>query len=112
MSDQATNADTSQSDAIDTLVSILADEHTRHLLWYFQETDDPIASVDDLVDHAVESRSAKNKAHIKMGFYHVTLPKLADAGVVTYDARNGTVRYRENLLLERMLRLITDKEGT
>lgn len=110
MCDQATTTGASHSDAIDTLVSALADEHHRHVLWYFQEIDDPIATVDDLVDYAAEGRPADNREHIEITLHHVTLPKLADSGVITYDARNCTVRYLENPLLERMLGRVTDED--
>lgn len=33
--------------------------------------------------------------------HHSTLPKLADAGVVDYDPRTGTVRYRGHPLVDR-----------
>lgn len=34
--------------------------------------------------------------------HHAVLPRLEDAGVVEYDARNKTVRYRDHAVLNRL----------
>lgn len=83
---------------VDGLFEALADEHRRRVIQYFRTNDD-VATVDALVDHASE-RDGSTRDRLEGRFHHVTLPKLADLGVLEYDARSrpsGTVdRRRRN----------------
>lgn len=92
------------NDQLDAAFSTLADEHHRHVLRYFLQTDDDVASLEDLVDHVLaRADSAGDWERLACRFHHATLPKLDDAGFVEYDPRNNTVRYRPDSVVERLL---------
>ena len=96
---------------LDSMFSVLADERRRQVLQYFRSTGDDVASVENLVDYAVErGGSGSDRERVALRFHHATLPKLGDAGCIEYDARSDTVRYREDPLLERVLDLADEYE--
>jgi len=100
-------------DPFDAAFSTLADEHRRDVLRYFSQSGATVASVDDLVDHAVErDGTPRERDHVRLAFRHATLPRLAESGVVEYDERSGTVRYRADPTIERLLGLVVELEPT
>lgn len=89
---------------LDTVYMALADEHRRQVLRYFLTTDETVASVDDLIDYAIENGTGDTTHdRLALTFHHIALPKLAELGAVEYDARDQEVRYRGHSLLERLL---------
>ena len=92
---------TRPTDVIDDVFRTLASERRRAVLYFFHRSADEVASVEDLVDHV--AGRGDDPENVAVGLHHVTLPKLGDAGVVEYDARSRTVRYREDPLVETML---------
>ena len=113
MTDSPADSDSpkTMSERLDTLFAVLADEHRRRVVRYFQSAEDDVASVDDLIDYtAKEEKSGLTRDQLIQTFHHVTLPKLADQGVVEYDNRSQTVRYRGPPVLERMLTDITKSD--
>lgn len=96
---------------IDTLFSVLAVEECRTVLRYFQSSGTAVASVDDLVEVVLaQDGTPADRRQVAITLHHKTLPKLADAGFIDHDARNRTVRYRGQPLLERVLDLVTEVE--
>ena len=91
-----------QSDPLDELLAVLADQHCRETLSYFRDSSTDVASVQDLAtdiskeDHGGTKRVA-NRLH------HSVLPRLADIEAVDYDARSRTIRYRGHSELETLL---------
>lgn len=96
----------------DDVFAVLADEHRRSILRHLQETDDGVATVDELVADAVDLEAAAKTESVKALYYHATLPHLADSGYVEYDSRSQVVRYREHPLLNRVLRAATELRAT
>lgn len=84
-----------QDDPLDRLLSTLATGHGRHVLHYFLASSDDVASLSALAGHAcARGDGPTDRDRVAARLHHVDLPKLADAGVVDFDPRTGTVRYR------------------
>jgi len=94
---------------VDGAFEALADEHRRRVVRYFQTVEEDVASVDALVDYASErSSETPTRDQLEVRFHHVTLPKLADLGVVEYDARSRTVRYCGPSLVDRLYSVLEE----
>lgn len=92
---------------MDTLV-ILEDHHRRLLLRYFVETSDRTASIDECVSYILQAEmegpgEPPSRDGVEIALHHIHIPKLADAGILEYDARHRTVRYRGHDRLEASL---------
>lgn len=111
MGDASTSDQSSRmsGDSLDTLFTALANEQRRQVLQYFQTAANSTASVEELITHTLET-GAEDKSHeqLELTFHHITLPKLADLGVIEYDARSQTVRYRGSPVLERALTVMDE----
>jgi DNA-binding transcriptional ArsR family regulator len=82
---------------LDALFEALGDAQRRQILGYLDATDDDVAAYSDLIEHVADDsggESAADHDRIAVSLHHNHLPKLADAGIVEYDARSETVRYR------------------
>lgn len=99
----------SHPEKVDKLLSLLADRHRRIILSYFCESSTEIASVSDLV-REIRKHDARGAKELTYSLHHSTLPRLADYGVVDYDARSRTVRYRGSPELETLVDRVTDLE--
>lgn len=91
------------NDSTDALFSALAHENRRHVLRYFESSGVDVASLEELVDAIPRDERTDDRNRVVLRLHHVTLPKLEDAGIVEYDTRSNTVRYRGNPLLDRCL---------
>ncbi|QSW98411.1 DUF7344 domain-containing protein [Haloterrigena alkaliphila] len=99
------------SERVDALFEALADEHRRQVLWYFQTTDTDVASVEALVDYALERENTPpSRERLVRLFHHSTLPKLAAMDFVGYDVHSQTVNYRGSPALERILTVATETD--
>lgn len=81
----------------DSLFGILSDVHRRRVLWFLLERSD--TTVEELADVLAGWRAADeafvdadDRRELLVSLHHVHLPRLADAGLVTYDADAGSVR--------------------
>ncbi|SFS46911.1 DUF7344 domain-containing protein [Halostagnicola kamekurae] len=77
---------------IEALADVVAERTARSSP--IEETDPPTARTDD-------QRLTRAELH------HTHLPKLADAGVIEYDSRTGTVRYRSHDRVEALLGFVS-----
>lgn len=77
---------------LDSLFGVLADRRRRRLLAYLAGTDDGVATVSELADHVAADDADPERVTVSL--HHAHLPRLEDAGIVEYDARSETVRYR------------------
>ncbi len=85
------------------LCAALSCEHNRRTLEYFQESPGDVASVDELATYVADYQNgggSDSPEQIALRLHHVGLPKLAGAGVLEYDPRSKTVRYRDHPLVE------------
>ena len=93
---------------IDDVFEALADWRRREICQFFRETDAETATVDDLAILVAGCRPGgvyADRSHgdvvAELADHH--LPLLAGAGVVDFDDRSGTVRYRGQPTAEKWL---------
>lgn len=60
------------------------------------------ATIDELLDHT-EDVLSRPRDRSRTALLHKDLPALADAGLIDYDRRSGTVRYYGHSLAEQVL---------
>ncbi|WP_135364552.1 DUF7344 domain-containing protein [Halosimplex halophilum] len=76
------------------LLTAVADPRRRRILRYLRDTDGEAISVEELTDALADGcDTAAERDQLRVSAQHVHLPKLADAGIVVFDPRSGTVRY-------------------
>lgn len=87
---------------------------TRYALQYYEAVlkffgthSTAVATVDELAA-AVSDRQGESRREIAIRLHHATLPKLAEAGLIDYDARSTTARYWG---IEQGDRLTAETEG-
>ncbi|WP_232702812.1 DUF7344 domain-containing protein [Halobacterium wangiae] len=75
------------------LHAALASDQRRLVLAYFERTGEATASLDDLTAFLATQQADTEREHVRKNLHHRDLPKLADQGLIDYDARSATVRY-------------------
>lgn len=93
---------------LDQAFDLLASRRRRHVIAKLQTLPDGVASVDDLADHLLVQDPEADRDRTLIALQHRTLPRLDDAGVVDFDRRTDTVRYRGNELAEELLAFVAD----
>lgn len=89
--------------AADKLLSALSIGYNRSVLAHLSQSGDDVASLPELAAAVAERRDDAGQTDpepIALYLHHAGLPKLAEAGVVDYDRRGNTVRYRGHPLLD------------
>jgi hypothetical protein len=86
---------------LDQLFRLLADRHRRYTLYYLDETDSDVVTLEEMADYVTErvetnagdheSRSDARR-RVRVGLHHNHLPKLSATGLIDYDARTRTIR--------------------
>lgn len=98
----------------DQLISILSIECNRHVLHYFRESSEHVASLEEIADYVATRRDetgVSDPDRVAIRLHHSSLPKLAEVGIVDYDRRQHTVRYRGHSLVEEHLNLTVETDG-
>lgn len=99
------------NDSLNRLFEVLTDHRRRYVLYYLDETDNEVVSLDELTeqlcywerewDDQMDKPRSKHEEDIRIDLHHAHLPQMADSGVIEYDARSETVRNRiDDSLLE------------
>lgn len=96
------NQITTRHDRPDDVLTLLADAHRRSIIAYFRSSGSDDATLTDLAAHVCE-QSDEHVEPVTSRLHHVHLPRLADAGVVEYDPRSETVRYRGTDDVEQLM---------
>lgn len=91
--------------SLDTVFSLLASRRRRLVCLHFARADETATEVTDLAERVAAMEAAGEpsdalRAEVEAALRHVHLPKLADADVVDYDHRSGSVRYWRQATLE------------
>lgn len=101
--------------SLDATLELLANHDRRAIVAYLRDATCQTATVDELADHLVERRTERSgerpgRSHVVSTLHHIHVPKLADAGVVDYDARTKEIRYWGCDRLERWHERIESRE--
>lgn len=109
------SASPSDRDAdIEDLLHILSNRRRRYVLSYLQRTDDTVVELSELVDW-VMTREAEfeNDQHetVATTLHHIHLPKLAEVGLIDYDAPSNTIRYDRHPDREQLVTLAAEIAG-
>lgn len=101
---------TSARPVLDAMYRSVTDQRRRTVLSYLRDIEGETASLDELVEHVVdEETNSPDRESVRVDLYHCQLPLLADTGVVEFDSRSETVRYRSSPVIESVL---TDTVGS
>lgn len=107
------NLDAVDDCTLNQAFDLLRDQRRRYVLRALFATDETVLSTDDIADEVLaRDRDAVDRDVVLVGLHHDTLPRLADAGVVDFDARTDTVRYRGSELLDDILTALLDNHDT
>ena len=105
---------TAEAPSLDRIFDLLSERRRRHVLYCLYETEDGVATVDDIVEYvlSLEGRddSPEHREQLVMALEHKHLPRLEDAGIVEYDSRSDTVRRWSQPSLEEWLDHARHKE--
>ncbi|WP_115865105.1 DUF7344 domain-containing protein [Halorussus litoreus] len=109
--DNSAFAPLADSDApLDSLFDALSNERRRAVVSFLKSSDDDAVALSELVEHVVShdeqilsdneqttacgaDDGSDDRETVATALHHVHLPKLADAGLLDYDAGSNTVRF-------------------
>ncbi|MDG5777937.1 hypothetical protein VB773_05305 [Haloarculaceae archaeon H-GB2-1] len=96
---------------LDDLFSALADSDCRTVLYHFQESDDAVATLDELVElnGACEAEN-RDESQRRITLHHSVLPKLDDLDVVEYEPAEQRVQYRDPEWIEPLITEVKEFE--
>jgi predicted transcriptional regulator len=99
--------------SIKNVFDLLAKSHRRIVLAYLQDADGATATLTELAA-VVQDRvdDVESEQHARISLVHQHLPRLADHGVIDYDQRSETVRYRDSTRLETILETVPTDDST
>lgn len=96
------------SEEVYDLLNVLVDDLCRSVLSYFVRQSTEVARVQDLAD-VVRDRREVDATPTEARLHHVTLPRLAELGVLDYDARSNTARYRAQPKVEAWVNRVVER---
>lgn len=102
----------SEEETLDACCDVLSDQRRRYLCAHLLKSGEGVYSLDELVERVRErgrddaSELEKHRQRIRLELHHWHLPKLADTGLINYDAGTRTVRYRESWVPPRIRELL------
>lgn len=100
-------ADVTEAATLDVIFEALSHRRRRFALYCLMQLPDGVAELSPLVEAVRTIEGAADEVEapppagsVETDLHHVHLPKLAQAGFVDYDRRQGTVRYEQVPALE------------
>lgn len=105
------SADIQPSLSLDTILEVLANQRRRFALYTLADSPDGVVALETLIEDVVTleagltNEALRRDRYIETAadLYHWHLDVLADVGIVTYDKRRKSIRYRSEPLLETWL---------
>ena len=94
----------SETATVDSLIGAFSNESNRCVLSYLREEPGTAVSLDELARYVDRNRSGVDREspdRTAIYLHHVSLPKLAAAGVVDYDHHSKTITCQDHPVLER-----------
>lgn len=105
------NRDGFESESLSRLLKAVADQRRRTVLYTLEESDADVTSLDDFADEiALQDSQFNDPEKVRLVLHHKDLPKLAELGLLDYDSRSGTVRYRSDPTIEEFLEALRNLE--
>jgi len=105
------------TDSLDTVFDLLSNAHRRYLLYYLLTIKGDVVEFEAAVNAVCKYEAAGTDSDdyatfetIRMELHHSHLPKLAEAGVIDYDRRQGTIRATPTPPLEEWVEYAEWKE--
>ena len=103
----APNFDAVDDYTLNQAFGLLRNQRRRYVLKTLFATGEAVQSVDDLADRVLaRDPDAVDRDAVLIELHHDILPRLAAAGVVDFDLRTDTVRYRGGELLDDVLTVL------
>ena len=102
------------TERIDTLLRTIANRYRRQILQHAVSEDREVINHEEVVDCLIESNpelEENDRKQLRTKLHHVSLPKLADAGVIDDDERSQTIRYCGDPFLEKQISVIEEFES-
>lgn len=96
---------------IDEVCRALAHPVRRELVCRLSERDDGVAELSDLLDRIDVEPTGRSQERLEAAARHEHLPLLREAGLVEYDPRTETVRYRDPPPAAELVDLILDEHA-
>ena len=96
---------------IDERFDALARTDRRAVIQFFRDEPAEKVTLDELVTGIVDgSYWDTDESHARVCLQHSTLPRLADTGILDYDPRSETVKYRRQPAVEQLLDAISETD--
>ena len=99
--------------SISRALSGLSSKYRRLVVGFFMNTEQesiPLTELAEYINAEQGDDKSASLTEITIDLHHRTLPKLAALGVVEYDARSTTVRYRGNSTLEDIQEYLSTRD--
>lgn len=104
---QLSIARTQLNDALD----ILADDHARYTLYGLLSEDGKVFGYDEVSEFLLEHYpDTDDLEEHKILLHHKTLPRMAEKGIVDFDPRSETIRYRGGEEIATMVTCLAEIE--
>jgi len=95
------------SDSLDTTLKLVAHRHRRWILGYVRHSDAKTVEIDTLVEQLYRAEPGDGqqltRTGLTMHLTHTHLPKLGAHGIIDHNHEQGTVTYRPDERVERVL---------
>lgn len=93
--------------SIDAMLDILANPHRRYMIEYLREQPDETAAFEDVTKYIIArvgqlQGRQPNHDDVQVNIQHHHIPKMSDAGILEFDVRSQTIRYRPNEPIEEL----------
>jgi len=89
----------------DDVLYALADEQRRLVVRYLMNDEEGVTSYRELADY-IASHSAVRPERARLRLEHTTLPLLAEAKLLQYDAERERIQYRSDEFAETVLAVV------
>lgn len=101
---------------LEAVLETLGHRYRRDLLSLFRERSARAVDSDDAVEFLLERERRRpgetpSRDHLQITLLHVHLPKLEEAGLVTFDRGAGEFRYHPTDRIENWLQFIEAEHG-
>jgi len=105
---QNTNATSTLS--VSKQCELLASRRRRVILRYLTARPSELVNIDELADFLLTHGEGSERQNIMHSLHHVHVPKLADAGVITYHREQHQLTYQGGRKLEELLDFLDNRD--